>query len=248
MQGLIKDFDDRKSKSRSAVDSTGHASHIVGGGSAVHLGRISGGSDVSGALCSSPEDDRVMISHSAGSLKGDPSHVSNEMFADPLRCPSRWSSDGNTDPRSHDFSGAPQPAHDCSSPPPEGLEYRLMPQLSTFVKILLESPGDLLSEEASCQLCDLLPEEHRAEVSRHIAELRRRHKRMQKGKDATNRVQGKFHELAELGPSSKRGYSPEAPPFEGEQESEPGPLSPSAMSSSSSHVAEDDVRDPLRTK
>ena len=59
----------------------------------------------------------------------------------------------------------------------QGLEYRLLPLLSPFVALLLAGPADVLPEEAAHELCLLLPQQHRAEVAQHIAELRRRHER-----------------------------------------------------------------------
>jgi hypothetical protein len=60
-----------------------------------------------------------------------------------------------------------------------GLEYKVIPALHLFVELLLESECDVLSEADAARLCSHLPSEHRVEVGRHIAELRRRHVRIQ---------------------------------------------------------------------
>ncbi|GAX81577.1 hypothetical protein CEUSTIGMA_g9005.t1 [Chlamydomonas eustigma] len=60
-----------------------------------------------------------------------------------------------------------------------GLEYKAIPALNHFVSLLIDSSEcDVLSEEDTERLCSHLPEEHRAEVTRHVAELRRRHVRL----------------------------------------------------------------------
>ncbi|KAG1665108.1 hypothetical protein FOA52_007799 [Chlamydomonas sp. UWO 241] len=58
-----------------------------------------------------------------------------------------------------------------------GLVYVAVPGLSQYVDVLMEAPGDTLPQEAALELCSELPERHRREVWRHLAELLRRHAR-----------------------------------------------------------------------
>ena len=104
-------------------------------------------------------------------------------------------------------SGVTDVAASGSESQHQGLEYRVMHQLTPFVRALLEHSGDVLPEDAAAELCGLLPVGHGAEVARHIAELRRRHDRQKQashssGSKASTTGQ---HEMAEL---SRRSSEP----------------------------------------
>lgn len=256
MQGLIKDFD-MKSKTSVAISGEEHASQTE---SSLLFGTRSSSisSDTGGVLCSSLGNDGGMSSRCAEDKMFQSTSVGCEttLFNDPLRCHGHCSSDGGCSPpaRTSHAGGGSQDLRSTDSTskggsPPEGLEYRLLPRLSQFVEILLDSPGELLSEEASEQLCGILPQGHGAEVSRHIAELRRRHERIQKGKEAGKPAYNKAQELAEMASSIRflpADGDKEALASGSLQDFEPSSFSPSDVSSSSDIIAEDEFTDPLR--
>ncbi len=81
----------------------------------------------------------------------------------------------------------------------QGLRYLALAELSPFVQALLEDGGgDVLSEDAVVRLLLLLPERHRAEVGRHVAELKRRHVRQQRGCMRRTSVAATTQELSAL--------------------------------------------------